>query len=124
MSQNFEYKYLKYKNKYKNLKNEINKKIHLEGGGISEKKKLILFKAEWCGHCKSFKPVWEKLQKEYEKNDDVELVTYDSDNNKLEMLMYKINSFPTILLQSKKGGVEYQGQRNENDIKKFLESNI
>ena len=31
---------------------------------------VVLFFAHWCGHCQSMYPEWEKLQKEYENNDD------------------------------------------------------
>ncbi|VVU95523.1 Thioredoxin [seawater metagenome] len=123
MKTDFEQKYNKYKNKYIDLQKQISSMHTLQGGG-NAKSKLILFKAEWCGHCKQFKSTWEKLSKDYEKNEDIELVTYDSEENKLEMLMYKVKSFPTLLFQNQKGGTEYQGQRTEQDIKQFLESNI
>ena len=27
----------------------------------------MLFKADWCGHCVKFKPIWDTLSKTYEK---------------------------------------------------------
>ena len=29
--------------------------------------KVILYYAEWCGHCQRFKPEWAKLKEELEK---------------------------------------------------------
>ena len=53
-------KYIKYKNKYISLKNNMS-------GGTKSDIKVILFSADWCGHCKKFKPDWEKLKKKLRK---------------------------------------------------------
>ena len=50
-------KYLMYKTKYLNLKYNQN------GGG--NKINVILFKADWCGHCIKFKPNWKKISETY-----------------------------------------------------------
>ena len=41
------------------------KKKSKQCGGSKEKDELLLFKAEWCGHCKKFKPVWNELKDLY-----------------------------------------------------------
>jgi thiol-disulfide isomerase/thioredoxin len=109
-------KYLKYKTKYFNLKNQnkLNKLI----GGAPEKTQIYLFKAEWCGHCKGFKPTWEKLQKDL--SNKYEFVTMDSEKNKEEMTKWDIKGFPTIIKLVGSKAEEYMGPRDEKSLKEFL----
>jgi protein disulfide-isomerase-like protein len=139
MDNNYKKKYIKYKLKYTNLckslkekslikfdSNDINDNaFNMSGGGILDKNdKLVLFKAEWCGHCKKFVPIWDNLKQKYENNSNIELVTFDSDKNKLEQLLYKIEGFPTLILNKKGKHIEYTGKRTEEDINNFLSKNI
>jgi thiol-disulfide isomerase/thioredoxin len=50
-------KYLLYKKKY------LKKKMSKMSGG-SSKNELMLFKAEWCGHCKKLEPLLNEVEKE------------------------------------------------------------
>ena len=36
---------------------------------IASGKKLVLFYADWCGHCKKIKPEWDETAKEVNKED-------------------------------------------------------
>lgn len=129
-------KYLKYKHKYLTLKNIITQSggstfctnsnypyqnKNMVGGG-SDKKRLILLKAEWCGHCQAFKEEWNKIKSELE-SDDLEIITFDSDKDKKMMEKYQVKGFPTILLENKNKIVEFKGMRNLEAVKKFLMDN-
>jgi thiol-disulfide isomerase/thioredoxin len=105
-------KYLKYKTKYLNLK----KSISLKGG--SNKSELYLIKADWCGHCKMFKPTWAELQN---KVKSVDYVTLDADKDKTEIEKYGIQGYPTILLKSKQQVIEYNGSRDYNSLVDFIQ---
>ena len=37
---------------------------------ISGEKALVLFHADWCGHCKKFMPEWDKISKEINSSDN------------------------------------------------------
>ena len=89
-------KYLRYKLKYINLKKSI---TNMKGGGLLDNKEnnIILFKAEWCTHCKNFKPIWAELEQQF-KSKNLRFKVYDSDQNKLENMAYNINSYPTIIM--------------------------
>jgi len=117
-------KYLKYKNKYLKLK-EIEKSIVFKnnmtgGGNQNNEPEVYLFKAEWCGHCKAFLPVWDELNKKYKSK--YNFVTFDSDNNKSEMKKWNIQGFPTLMLKNSEGQVvEFRGSRDIETVSAFLD---
>jgi protein disulfide-isomerase A6 len=111
-----EQKYYKYKQKYLNLKNNNS------GSNTNDdtKNTLYLFKAEWCGYCQRFKPTWNALQNDPIISKSVNFVTFDSNEHKKEMEQYGIQGFPTIMLKNKNKVIDYNGDRNIEDIKNFI----
>jgi len=106
--------YLKYKSKYMQLKLQ-----NMKGGNGNNMNTLFLFKADWCGHCRGFKPTWEKLQNDM--SDKINFVTYDADKNKDKINEYKIDGFPTLVLKTKDNkAVEYVGSRDLDALKEFI----
>lgn len=81
--------------------------------------KVILYHANWCGHCTRFQPEWEKLNK-MEELKDVELVSYEYSKNKNEIDKANITGFPTIHVEVNGKVEEYSGQRNADAIKEYL----
>jgi thiol-disulfide isomerase/thioredoxin len=144
MIQSYQEKYLKYKQKYLNLKNSLvfksqmngggritqtisvakkySRNFNMRGGGNTSPKKLILFKAEWCNHCQAFKKTWEQVQKEL-KRDNLEFVTLDSEKDEKIIKKYDIKGFPTLILEIGDKKIEFQGMRNVEAIKNFLKEN-
>lgn len=114
----YEAKYLKYKEKYLTLKSQLKAKQMVQSGGKSNDNKLYLFKAEWCGHCKQFKSTWDKLQKEMANK--IEFVTYDADTHKNEITEFGIQGFPTLVLKTGNKAIEYNGQRDIDSLKDFI----
>ena len=106
-------KYLKYKNKYLQLKALKNSQ---KGGG--EKATLNLFKSEFCSHCIKFKPLWEELQNELK--DKVNFKIFDAVNDKKEMKEYGIQGYPTLILKRGNNKVEFNGSRNKENIIEFI----
>jgi thioredoxin-like negative regulator of GroEL len=109
----FEYKYLMYKAKYLNLKKQKNMK-----GGSAKKVDIILFKADWCGHCVNFKPTWEKVSKTFSSK--FNFLKYDADNDTKVFEKYKVDSFPTILIQDGDIVRPYDGDRSVEQLTMFL----
>lgn len=122
MNNLYENKYLKYKAKYIALKNNFNNnKINMLGGSINQTEKtLTLIKADWCGHCKKFFPIWEELPKHLP---NINFKVLDSEQNKEEIQKYKIAGYPSIFLEIDNKILEYTGGRTVEDIKNFLEIN-
>ena len=108
-------KYLKYKSKYIKLKNGMI-------GGKTKQVSMILVKANWCGYCKKFLPVWNTIQN-YEKYKNlVNYVTLDADDNPEEIKKYKVEGYPTILINSDGKIHEYKGNKEIEGMIELLES--
>jgi thiol-disulfide isomerase/thioredoxin len=114
-------KYIKYKEKYLKVKNQkggnnvCNVCTNQQGG--NSKIDIILFKADWCGHCKRFASTWEQMQQKYKNK--YNFITIDS-NEKEQIKNWNIRGFPTIYVKNKNTAVEYEGSREEEDIIKFV----
>lgn len=85
---------------------------------IKNGKKLVLFYADWCGHCKKLKPTWDETAKEVnagKKTPKMLKVNCGDDNDESKKLMkkYDINGYPTILLFVNGRPTPYDGERTE-----------
>ena len=71
----------------------------------------VAYLADWCGHCKDFKPTWENaIKKLKEKKDQYDgYVTTASDKTMHELPCSKPEGFPTLSL--------YKGTQHINDLK-------
>ena len=114
-------KYLKYKQKYLNYKNFLNNK---QTGGSTQKPTLYLFKADWCGHCRSFKNEWERLQQMADLKDKVNFETVDADKNKEKINEWKVQGFPTLILQKDKTAIEYNQSRDAESLAEFIKTSL
>ena len=83
-------------------------------------KTLVLFYADWCGHCKTIKPVWKEAA-EKANTDSKRMVMIDVGGKKPEQQelinKYKIDGFPTILVFQNGKPEPYSGKR---DVDAFL----
>ncbi len=73
----------------------------------NEKPIFIDFYADWCGPCKSFSVVVEKLKEEM--GNKVRIIKINVDKNQALSTMLKINSIPAIMIY-KDGKLEYEGK--------------
>jgi glutaredoxin len=105
-------KYFKYKSKYLELKQ---KQLSKQTGGNNTKPTIILYKADWCGHCNKFKEVWKRMDK-----NKYDLITYDSEKDSQLIKDNEIQGFPTIIIVKNGIKTEYNGNRTEKDINNFI----
>ena len=113
MNMDYTEKYNKYKKKYNLLK---------QMGG-QKYPELITFTAKWCGHCTKFQPVIEELQANSKKL-NIKVTSYDSEKDKLMIDEYKIQGFPTIMLNHNNKLIEYNGRRDKESIVNFINSYV
>ena len=106
------------------LTGQNNMQTNMHGGknkyeDYKKKPILMLFHADWCGHCHHFMPTFEKLRHEYVNKDLLNVVKI-SDKNKELVSEYQIGGYPTIKLFDGKQFHEYNGGRDINNIRDYV----
>lgn len=106
-------------------KEHYSKKVEKFDNGVSE---LMFFSAEWCGHCKDFKPVWKNLVREMEKEpykNNIILQNYDNEEDSKMFKKYNVTQFPTLILKKEDGTtVEFEGNRDVKTLTSFINDNL
>ena len=93
--------------------NELPNKLKTEG------KQLVLFYADWCGHCKKIKPDWDAASKEIGDEKMIKVNVGDgTEEHKKTMNEYGIQGFPTIIIFE---NGKPNGTFDSRDKKSFLE---
>jgi len=85
---------------------------------------LLLFHADWCGHCQHFMPTFNKFGGAINKS-KLNIVKFNADVDKKFVNAFKIEGFPTLLLHDPKSKkfINYNGDRSINDLVKFVNEN-
>ena len=94
---------------------------------------VALFYAPWCGHCKTFKPIFDEAsstldgkisQKPELKGKKVRFtkINCDEEENKPLAKKYDVSGYPTVKIFTDDGGspIEYEGARTLEGMKKTL----
>lgn len=93
-----------------------------------KEKTLVLFAADWCGHCQHFKPVWDQIKQKLasmatQGGPSINAIEIDSK----QASSYGIKGFPTVRLYEGRPsptaqGKDYSGSRTLEDVIKFAMS--
>jgi len=89
---------------------------------------LVMYYANWCGHCKSTKPQLEAAKNEYRGKIKIIMIDADEKGNDAILKQEDVQGFPTIRYYKsgvpsvgKKGDYEeYNGDRKKEDFLQFL----
>jgi thiol-disulfide isomerase/thioredoxin len=94
----------------------------IESRLASPEKSLVLFYADWCGHCKTLEPTWDecsaksngKMVKRNVGAKDVDAKT-DAENKAL-MDKYDVKGFPTIYILQNGKATPYDGPKSAEQL--------
>jgi thiol-disulfide isomerase/thioredoxin len=90
---------------------------------------LIFFFAEWCPHCKTAKPIWEKVSADYNGKvvngyklnfSVVNCTNSDDADVQVAINKYKVEHFPTIKLLKDNNTIEFDSKISEDNLVKFF----
>lgn len=87
-------------------------------------KSVVICKADWCGHCKTAAPEFNKLLAAspitLQDGTKATVKILDADKDKAEIGQYKVRGFPTVLVVKDGQTTEYGGKRTSEGILEFL----
>ena len=80
---------------------------------------LVFVYAPWCGHCKKFKPIWQKVKQKYQGKVQAFEVNGDKHGELVKKL--GVQGFPTVLFIHNGQQVEFEGDRSVAGLEKFFQ---
>tara|TARA_B100001057_G_C22501351_1_gene814151 strand:- start:282 stop:722 length:441 start_codon:yes stop_codon:yes gene_type:complete len=100
---------------------KISKKIN------NTKNNFVFFLADWCGHCKAFKPVLNELKDYIQNKPSIASgnIIIVSDETAHYLNIKKPEGFPTLRLFNKTKFIkDYRGARDLKELLKFIKINM
>lgn len=105
------------------VKESQNDEIQADGDA-----EIIMFHADWCPHCKTAKPEWDKVMNKYDGKringynvvfTDVNCTEETPDVQEM-METYKVEGFPTIKLVKGDQVIDFEAKPTESTLTQFL----
>lgn len=88
---------------------------------------VILFKANWCGYCKKFEPIYDKVAAWLNDNKIAHVFKFEHQNPKHEKVInsFNVKGFPLIvihkgLVDEPNSYIQYMGERTLESFQKFV----
>ena len=91
---------------------------------VKNKKVLVLFYNNNCGHCKELNPEWDKAEaKMSDKMVAIDVTNSSDEAIKTITTKFNINSYPTMLVLDNGSKTDtYDGERTESALVSFVQS--
>ena len=103
-------------------------KSHQDAKNLCQKKKkgpwIVLYKANWCGHCQMLKPKWNMFLSMMKKNPKLNIAEVDSEYMS-SMDDTNIMGYPTIkMYHNNKQVAEFEDERETQNLYNFAVNNM
>jgi hypothetical protein len=90
---------------------------------------LYFFYTDWCGFSQKAMPEWEKLEQRLKEtpmfgNTKVKPIRVDADKDKKTALLYEVDAYPMIKLETSSILREFDGPRTADGLVKFLRETL
>ena len=99
-----------------------------QDGSDSDVADLYLFYTTWCPHCKTTKPIWQKLKDQVGesgvKGVKINFIEVDCDKDKDTANKFKVEGYPTIKMVHNNQIIEYDAKPNLETLIQFLETSL
>jgi thiol-disulfide isomerase/thioredoxin len=82
---------------------------------------LILFYADWCGHCQTFMPIWDEFKTKINK-EEYNIIKIESANPFTKKIQV-VQGYPTIFYIDGDDIKEYNKGRDVKSLVNFLKEN-
>jgi|TARA_Y100000385_G_scaffold72688_2_gene73242 thiol-disulfide isomerase/thioredoxin len=94
-------------------------------GGVVE---LYFFYTEWCPHCKTAKPIWNKFKQEIGENKikgkTINFIEVDAEKESGLANQFKVEGYPTIKLVDNNKIIEYDAKPELDTLHQFLNTSL
>jgi len=112
-------------NQYKNnnIDNNIDNNIHNSPDKKEERVKLGVYYTDWCGYSKQFLNELENGLGDDIHQNGADIVLVDCEKNKDVCNAMGVEGFPTLILHTSNGNINYDGERNSSSIIEFIRNN-
>jgi thiol-disulfide isomerase/thioredoxin len=95
------------------------------GGDVVE---LYFFYTEWCPHCKTAKPIWNKFKQEIGvnkiKGKTINFIEVDAEKESTLANQFKVEGYPTIKLVDNNKIIEYDAKPELDTLHQFLNTSL
>lgn len=81
---------------------------------------LVEFYAPWCGHCKSLKPIYEKVAEAFANEKSCVVAALDATEANSIAQKYGVTGYPTLKIFTNGEVKEYDGDRTEQEFVTYL----
>ncbi len=93
------------------------------------KARIYFFYTDWCGFSQKAMPDWEELEKAlretpYFGNTEVTAVRVNCEEDRTTCLLYEVQGYPTIKLETSSLLRDYEGKRTTEALLQFLRESL
>jgi thiol-disulfide isomerase/thioredoxin len=93
------------------------------------KANFYFFYADWCGWSQKALPEWKKLEEALQKSNvfgrtQVTPARVNVEENKAKAMLYEVEGYPTVLLETSDSIYEFKGSRSSEGLLSFLRSTL